>query len=102
MDKKIKELDEKYSIRGTKLFWVRNRNELRVIQEMERVLAEYPDFDPAVLDLEDIYALSLNKLPARYTQRGSIVLQEPVRDEEIADAIRDAVEVVRARPNYPL
>ena len=102
MDKKIKEMDEKYSVRGTKLFWVRNRNELRVVQEMERVLAEYPDFKPAVLDLEDIYALSLNKLPARYTQRGSIVLQEPVRDEEVADAIRDAIEVVRARPNYPL
>ncbi len=102
MDRKIKEMDEKYSIRGTKLFWVRNRNELRVIQEMERVLGEHPDFKPAILDLEDIYALALNKLPARYTQRGSIVLQEPVRDEEIADAIRDAVEVVRARPNYPL
>ncbi len=100
MDAKIKELFDRYSIGDTSLFWIRNRNERRVIDALPRILADYPDFIPNAIDLQDIYALALNSLPPRYVQQGSIVLREPVRQDEIEDAVRVAVETVRKRPNY--
>jgi hypothetical protein len=92
---------EKYFYGNVDLFDIRNKNEIRVIKLLPEVLAEYPDFKPNVLDIEDIYALSLNKLPARYVQKGSIVLREAVTDDQISQAIREAVGVVQERPNYP-
>lgn len=100
MDAKIQDMLAKYEVAGTDLFFVRNRNEKRVIDVLPDILGEYPDFVPNPIDLQDIYALSLNSLPPRYVQQGSIVLREPVRPGEIEDAVRDAVDTVRARPNY--
>jgi hypothetical protein len=99
--KKIEKLAEKYEIGGINLFAIRNRNEVRAVETMARILAqEYPDFHPEALDYEDIYALALNKLPARYVQRGSIVLGEPVSEIDVADAVRSAIEAVRKNPSY--
>lgn len=100
MDAKIKELAERYAVGDTDLFWIRNRNERRVIEALPRILADNPDFNPNTIDLQDVYALALNSLPPRYVQQGSIVLREPVRQDEIEDAVRVAVETVRKRPNY--
>jgi len=101
MDAKIKELVDRYNVGDTSLFFIRNRNERRVIDAIPRVLAEHPGFLPNAIDLQDIYALTLNSLPPRYVQQGSIVLREPVRQDEIEDAVRAAVDTVRVRPNYP-
>ena len=79
---------------------IRNRNETRVIRHLRSILKEYPYYQPDTLDIQDIYALTLNKLPAHYVQEGSIVLHEPVDDTMIRDCIRDAVQHVRERPNY--
>lgn len=100
MDAKIEELFERYTVGGTDLFWIKNRNERRVIEALPRILADYPEFIPNTIDLQDVYALALNSLPPRYVQQGSIVLREPVRQDEIEDAVRVAVETVRKRPNY--
>lgn len=78
---------------------IRNKNEDRVINLLPGVLAEFAHFSPSCTDIEDIYALTLNKLPARYVQAVSLVIQEPVSDEMIRDTLRDAVRTVRARPN---
>ncbi|MCK9240730.1 late competence development ComFB family protein [Desulfocurvus sp.] len=101
MDAKIRELVARYDIGDTSLFFIRNRNERRVIEAIPRILGEDPGFIPNTIDLQDIYALALNSLPPRYVQQGSIVLREPVRQDEIEDAVRSAVAQVRARPNYP-
>jgi len=93
-------LESQYTIRNTALFRIRNRNELRVIRHLQDVLDEFPDYTPETLDIQDIYALTLNKLPAHYVQEGSIVLYEPVDDTTIRDRIREAVQAVRKRPNY--
>lgn len=77
---------------------IRNRNEKRVISCLPEVLAEYPDFHPDRIGIQDIYALSLNKLPPRYTQAFSIVLHDPVSDDEVRNAVRSAVEHVRSNP----
>ena len=78
---------------------IRNRNEARVIDLIPKALAEFPDVSPSRTDIEDIYALTLNKLPARYAQAVSLVIAEPVSDAMIRDTLRDAIRTVRDRPN---
>ena len=71
-----------------------------MIKLFPEILPEYPGYSPEALDIEDIYALTLNKLPAHYVQEGSIVLHDPVDDTTIRDALREAIQSVRQRPNY--
>ncbi len=92
--------DEKYMINGVSLAQIRNRNELRVIRLMPDIIGEsFSDF-PDTIDIQDIYALTLNILPARYVQQGGMVLREPLSDDQLIQAIREAVAVVKSKPNY--
>ena len=77
---------------------IRNRNERRVLENFTLILDEYPDFQPDIIDIQDIYALALNALPPRYAQPGAIVLKEPVHEEQIQKALHQAIEKVRGNP----
>lgn len=77
-----------------------NKNEKRVIQAMEKILAAIDDWEPEALDIQDIYALALNNLPPRYVQEGTIVFNERVKNEDVEQEVQAAVEKVRKRPNY--
>ncbi len=88
-----------YAALGLDFHAIRNRNEERVINLMPEVLAEFPDFDFCRTDIEDIYALTLNMLPARYAQAVSLVIDEPVTDETVRLMLREAIRTVRSRPN---
>ena len=79
---------------------VYNRNEKRVLQAMGRLFGAIDDWEPEALDIQDVYALALNSLPPRYVQEGTIVFNESVRNAEIEQAVRKAVEKVRKKPNY--
>lgn len=79
---------------------ISNKNEKRVIQAMEKILATISDWDPEALDIQDIYALALNSLPPRYVQEGTIVFNERVKNEEVEKVVREAIEKVRTSPNY--
>jgi hypothetical protein len=94
------DLEAQYSFENIPLYNIRNRNELRVIRHLRDILQEYPDYVPEALDIQDIYALTLNQLPAHYVQEGSIVLHEPVDDTTIRDCVREAIQSVRKHPNY--
>jgi hypothetical protein len=85
--------------RSVDLSRIINRNEDRVIKAMEMILGEV-DWQPEPLDIQDIYALSLNRLPPRYVQEGTIVFNEPIRNRELEDVVREAVTKVRNNPNY--
>lgn len=89
---------KKYEVAGVPLENIRNRNELRVIKLMPQVLAEHLDYHPSYLDIQDIYALTLNNLPPRYRQHGTIVIKEPVRDAEIIRELRNSVNKVELAP----
>ncbi len=91
-------INDRYKFRGINLKDIRNRNELRVIAHLSKILDEYPDYKPNLIDIQDIYALSLNLLPAFYTQEFSIVLKKPVDEQTVEDAVRKAVEIVMANP----
>jgi len=87
-----------FEVNGVPLGSIRNRNEERVAKLMPAVLAEYLDYHPTYLDVQDIYALTLNNLPPRYKQSGSIVIHESVSDAEIQRELRLAVARVEKAP----
>lgn len=78
---------------------IRNRNETRVLGLLGDILGEFPEFFPTRGDIEDVYALALNMLPARYAQAVSLVMEEPVTDEMIRLMLREAVRTVQGRPH---
>ncbi|MDD3618923.1 MAG: late competence development ComFB family protein [Desulfobulbaceae bacterium] len=87
-------------LRFVDLSRISNKNEKRVIQAMEKILATIDDWEPEVLDIQDIYALALNSLPPRYVQEGTIVFNERVKNDEVEKVVRDAIEKVKTSPNY--
>lgn len=89
---------KKHEVNGVPLDNIRNRNEARVIKLMPAVLQEFLGYKPSYLDIQDIYALTLNNLPPRYKQGGSIVIRDPVSDEEIVRELRAAIERVEKSP----
>ena len=94
------EIDDKYLVHGVNLSNIRNRNESRVAKVLNEVLDDFYDEDPDVIDIQDIFALALNKLPARYVQQGGMVLKEPLREADIRDAVEEAIQIVKSKPNY--
>ena len=62
-------LKTKRSFRGIDLNRIRNRNEVRVINQLPEILKEYPEFEPHIINIQDVYALTLNLLPPRYAQQ---------------------------------
>ena len=89
---------EKYKIGDVDFFNIRNRNEGRVVRALQEFLHKKNSLLLSGKDLQDIYALVLNTLPPRYTQRGTIVLHDPVKKHEIYEAIEDAYAHVMERP----
>lgn len=87
------------SINGVEVGNIVNRNEKRVAALVPGILEEYfADFIFEDLDIQDIYGLALNLLPAAYAQPGSIVLSNRLSDYEIRSKIRVAVERVLSNP----
>ncbi|MGE4297618.1 MAG: late competence development ComFB family protein [Desulfovibrionaceae bacterium] len=91
---------DEYIFNGVDLRPIKNKNELRVVRLLPQALARYPDFRPDTIDMEDIYALALNKLPPRYVQRVSIILREVVSDEMILEVLDEALHIVMSNPNH--
>ena len=89
---------KKYMIDDLDLSAIRNRNEQRVLKVLRKAMAEMPNFEPDAKDLKDIYALALNSLPARYAQSGTIVLRDPVREDQIAVVVNAAIVRIMERP----
>ena len=86
-------------VRGFDLNKIRNRNEKRVAKFIAEIIDDYyEDYIFEQLDVEDIYALTLNLLPARYVQKGTIILQDRLSDFEIKSKVREATERVLQNP----
>ena len=89
---------EQYKIGSADFFNIRNRNETRVVKELDKFLHEKNALLMSNKDIQDVYALALNMLPPRYAQRGTIVLRDPVTKEDISAAVKDAYSYVMERP----
>ena len=89
---------DKYKLGDVDFFNIRNRNEGRVIKVLSGLLQKKGSSLLSDKDLQDIYALALNALPSRYTQRGTIVVIDPVTKKAIDAAVEDAYDQVVERP----
>ena len=89
-----------FNIRGANLSVVFNRNEKRVALAMKKILGAMPDWQTDTFDIQDVFALSLNYLPPRYVQYSTLVINDPVSDMDIEKAVKEAIRVVQANPNY--
>ncbi|MBC15601.1 Late competence development protein ComFB [Pseudodesulfovibrio profundus] len=88
-----------YRINGVDVSKIKNRNEKRLIQTIPEILeSEYGDYLFEPLDIEDIYALALNILPARYVQKGTIILSEQLSKDDLKNSIREATDRVLDNP----
>ena len=70
---------------------IRNDNEILVLQAIEKNRTQYPEFSGSTLWLQDVYALALNKLPARYVQNMSIDLRKGKNQDDWAKKAEKAV-----------
>ena len=87
------------SYQGTNLDRIHNRNEKRVIKAMEVVLPGMEGFCGCNLCIADVYAATLNSLPAHYIQPGGMALRRtPEREEDVQAAVRQAVELIIDKP----
>lgn len=90
--------DPRYYIEGTDVSDIRNKNEIRIIAAMQQALKDMgsPNLSPKTL--RDAYALSLNLLPARYKQKGTIILREPIKEDHLQEAVTKALKQVLEHP----
>lgn len=95
---KVNIKNSQYKFISANLNGIRNQNEKRITELLPEILNEFSDFKPDVIDIQDIYALSLNLLPAFYTQKHTIVYNNPITDQLVREAIRKAIEIVWANP----
>ena len=89
-----------YLINDYDLGEIRNIYEVSVIKQMKKILPDFENFDNCQLCIEDVYALSLSRIPAVYAQVGSIMLQKEMTDDDIADIVRYSVFQVTSRPRH--
>jgi hypothetical protein len=95
---RMKKRREKYLVDSVDLFPLRNRNETRVAECIQEILDSLKDEFFSDKAIQDIYAYSLNQLPARYAQAGTIVLNDPVRKADIRKVVRAAFDFVAENP----
>ncbi|MDR0339595.1 MAG: late competence development ComFB family protein [Desulfovibrio sp.] len=89
---------EKYIVEGVDLYYIRNRNEKRVAQALRETITRKKLKKLTANMIKDAYAFSLNSLQARYTQRGTIVLRDPVRASEINAIVAEALNHIIKNP----
>ena len=93
--------ENKYIIENLNLESIRNRNEVRVVAQLKRVLPDLKNFCGCRVCVEDVYGATLSLVPCQYAQVGSIVVNPMPSDDDIHDKILEAVERVRANPTHP-
>lgn len=89
-----------YIVNGVSLENVRNGYELIVIQLMKKLIPEFPDFDNCPVCIEDVYALSLSRIPATYFQNDSLISLDANPDENIEEIVRYALFQVMGQPKH--
>ena len=93
------ELEQKLCVGKTSLHQIRNRNKERVAQIMPSLLAEL-SLQLDSIDIQDVFALVLNKLPPHYVQEMAIVHVERVDADTLPVAMRQAIAQVQTSPNH--
>ena len=89
-----------YDINGTSLLNIRNSYEVKVINAIRKLLAEYKKCDGCSICIQDIYALSLSGIKPKYVQDGTIILKKDDDQKIVEKVVKCAIEKVIANPNH--
>ena len=95
----MSEREQKLCVGKTPLHQIRNRNEARVAQIMLSLFAEL-NLELDSIDIQDVFALALNKLPPHYVQEMAIVLVELGDEDIMRVALREAIAQGQASANH--
>jgi len=91
---------EDYVIGDYSLERIRNRYEVMVINFIKKLTPEFPEFDSCQACLEDVYALSLSRIPCTYVINDSIKFKEDRTDENVEEIVRYAIFQVMSKPRH--
>lgn len=89
---------EDYIINDIDLSEVHNRYEIWVLKAMREAIEQDGHLAECRLCLEDVYALTLSRLPALYVQKGSIVLQPELTKKDVLEAVEAAITTILNNP----
>jgi len=89
-----------YVINGMSLEDVRNGYEVAVIRMMKKLIPEYPEFDNCPICTEDVYALSLSRIPSTYFRRDSPFAKKFQPDDIVEEIVRYALFQVIGQPKH--
>ncbi len=91
---------EDYSINNFSLEHIRNKFEVLVIRLIKEFMPQFPDFDGCRTCIEDVYALSLSRIPATYVKNESLSFTEETADEDIGEIVKYAIYQVMNKPKH--
>ncbi len=93
---------QSYTVMGHDVGKIRNRQEVRVLDEMRSLLPIEENFCCCGICVEDVYAVALTALSAQYVQPGTtLVSAESASDDAVTKAVAWAVERVSRHPKHP-
>ncbi len=77
-----------------------NRTEKRLKKELTQLIKDndsrIEDFTEK--DLLDVLAIACTALPAKYVHKGTIVIGDSIKNEDIANVLNDAINFVKSNP----
>ena len=92
---------EDYTINGVSLENIRNRFEVIVIRLMKEFIPQFPEFDNCPVCIEDVYALSLSRIPSVYMKDESLVFEDDeMITENIKEIVKYAIYQVTSNPKH--
>lgn len=96
--------DVDFRVAGHSLQDIVNHNELVVLEVMREEFAKNLSLCQCRFCVEDVYALSLNALPARYIQPSSLQTYKAsthfIDASAVREKVREAIAAVSKRPNH--
>jgi hypothetical protein len=93
--------NEDYIVNGVSLQAIRNRFEVIVIGLMKRYIPQYPDFHMCPTCIEDVYALSLSRIPSVYMKDSSLVFEDDkIINENVEEIVKYAIFQVTSNPKH--
>jgi hypothetical protein len=92
--------EKKTMVLGHCMDHMRNRHEALVIKAMEEALPGMESLCLCAMCTEDIFAISLNSIPASYQHSMSIAIHKKISYEEIREAVIEAAEKVKGKPKH--
>ena len=88
-------------VNGISLEHIRNRFEVIVIDLMRKYIPQFSEFDNCTVCTEDVYALSLSRIPSVYMKNCEQVFEDDqLITENIEEIVKYAIFQVMSNPKH--